>query len=365
MIQIKEVINALEDFANPGFQENYDNARLIVGDPSWEATGALLTLDSTEDVVLEAVEKGCNLIIAHHPIVFSGLKQLTGSNYIERTIILAIKHDVAIYAMHTNLDNVKGGVNFKIAELLGLKNVKILAPKRNFLRKLHTYVPMDSAEEVKSALFEAGAGNIGNYSECAFEVAGSGSFRPNENANPSVGEKGKRHIEEELKIDILYNKVAEARIVAALKSAHPYEEVAYECVSIENEHQEIGSGAIGELSNPIPTKDFLLRVKEIFKVGAVKYTKPTSTAVQTVALCGGSGSFLLPQAIRKQADVFITADFKYHEFFDADAKIMIADIGHYESEQYTKELFKEILQKKIPNFATHLSQVITNPINYI
>jgi dinuclear metal center YbgI/SA1388 family protein len=365
MVKIKEVIKALEEYANPGFQESYDNAQLIVGDASWEAKGALLTLDSTEDVVLEAVEKGCNLIVAHHPIVFSGLKQLTGSNYIERTIILAIKYDIAIYAMHTNLDNVSGGVNFKIAHKIGLENVKVLAPKRNFLRKLYTYIPLQFAEKVKSALFEAGAGNIGNYSECAFEVMGTGSFLPNEKAKPTLGQKGERHHEQELKVEVLYNKVAEGRIIEALKSAHPYEEVAYECVSIENEHQEIGSGAIGELIEPIAVEDFLLQLKKLFNAGIIKYTPPISSTIKKVALCGGSGSFLLPQAIRKQADIFITADFKYHEFFDADGRIMIADIGHYESEQYTKELFKEILQKKIPNFATHLSQVITNPINYI
>lgn len=365
MIHIKEIIAILEEFANPGFQESYDNAQLIVGDPNWKAKGALLTLDSTEDVVDEAISKGCNLIIAHHPIIFKGLKGLTGKNYIERTIIKAIKNDVAIYAMHTNLDNVIGGVNFKIAEVLGLTNVKVLSPKRNYLRKLFTYVPLDAASGVKNALFHAGAGDIGNYSECAFETNGTGSFKAGSAANPVVGEKGMRHEEAEIKLEVIYSSVDESKILEALKTAHPYEEVAYECINIENINQDLGSGAIGEYENPIETMQFLYQLKEVFKTDAIRFTKPTTSEIKRVALCGGSGSFLLSKAIRQRADVFITADFKYHEFFDADNQIMIADIGHYESEQYTKELFKEILQKKIPNFATHLSQVITNPINYI
>ena len=365
MIQIKDVIAALENFANPGFQEGYDNAQLIVGDRDKEAKAALLTLDSTEDVVEEAIAKGCNLIIAHHPIIFSGLKQLTGKNYIERTIIKAIKNDIAIYAMHTNIDNVTGGVNFKIAEVLGLQNVKILAPKKGFLRKLHTYVPNKNLEEVMNALFLSGAGNIGNYSECAFQLEGKGSFKAGSLANPSIGEIGKRHTEQEMKIEVLYNRVDESKIIAALKANHPYEEVAYECVSIENSHQGLGSGAIGDLPEEIETMQFLYQLKELFKVEAIRFTNPTTDKIKKVALCGGSGSFLLPNAIKEKADVFITGDFKYHDFFDSDGQIMIADIGHYESEQYTKELFKEILQEKIPNFVTHLSQVITNPINYI
>lgn len=365
MIQIKEIIKVLEEFANPGFQENYDNAQLIVGNANMEATAALLTLDSTEDVVDEAIAKGCNLIIAHHPIVFSGLKQLTGKNYIERTIIKAIKNDIAIYAVHTNIDNVTGGVNFKIAEVLGLQNVKVLAPKKGFLRKLQTYVPIKHSKEILDALFSAGAGNIGNYSECSFQLEGEGSFKAGNLANPTLGKLGERHFEKEAKIEVLYNRVDESKIIAGLKAAHPYEEVAYECVAIENEHQALGSGAIGELPEAIETMQFLYQLKELFKVDAIRFTNPTTDKIKKVALCGGSGSFLLPNAIKYNADVFITGDFKYHDFFDADGQIMIADIGHYESEQYTKELFKEILQKKIPNFATHLSQVITNPINYI
>lgn len=365
MMQIKEVIKVLEDFANPGFQENYDNAQLIVGDRNLVATGAILTLDSTEDVVDEAISKNCNLIIAHHPIVFSGLKQLTGKNYIERTIIKAIKNNIAIYAMHTNIDNVIGGVNFKIAEILGLQKIEILAPKKGFLRKLCTYVPTNKSDAVMNALFAAGAGNIGNYSECAFQLDVKGSFKAGDLANPTIGEVGVRHTEAETKIEVLYNRVDESKIIAALKASHPYEEVAYECVALENSHQGLGSGAIGELPEAIETMQFLYQLKELFKVDAIRFTNPTTDTIKKVALCGGSGSFLLPNAIREKADVFITGDFKYHEFFNADGQIIIADIGHYESEQFTKELFKEILQKKIPNFATHLSQVITNPINYI
>ena len=364
-MKIKEIIAHLEAFAPPIYQEGYDNSTLIVGDPEMKATEALIALDCTEEVVDEAIKLGCNLIVAHHPIVFKGLKSLNGKSYIERTVMKAIKNDIALYAIHTNLDHVSGGVNFKIAERLGLKNVKVLAPKSGLLRKLITFVPKAAIEEVKNSLFEAGAGTIGNYDSCAFSSEGEGSYRAMEGANPTLGEIGKVHHEKELRLEVIFNVADENKVISAILSSHPYEEVAYDILLLQNKHHEIGSGILGELETPIATMEFLKKIKILLNTECVRYTNVASEKVHRVAVCGGSGSFLLKKAISAAADVFVTADFKYHEFFDAENKLTIADVGHYESEQFTKDLIKEILQKKIPNFATHLSQVITNPINYL
>jgi dinuclear metal center YbgI/SA1388 family protein len=364
-MKIREIIAHLEEFASPVYQEGYDNSTLIVGDADREATSALITLDCTENVVDEAIKAGCNLIIAHHPIVFKGMKSLTGKNYIERTVLKAIKNDIALYAIHTNLDNVKGGVNFKIAERLNLKNVQILAPKHGFLKKLITYIPIESVEKVKSALFAAGAGNIGNYDSCSFVSEGTGSYRGNSNANPTLGKVGEVHLEKEYRLEVIFSLADESRLISALKASHPYEEVAYDILLLQNSHQEIGSGIVGELEMPIESMTFLKGLKKQLNTDCVRHTNVVEKTVQRIAVCGGSGSFLLKNAIAVGADVFITGDFKYHEFFDAENKLIIADVGHYESEQFTKILIKEILHKKIPNFATHLSQVITNPINYL
>lgn len=364
-MKLKVIIDHLESFASPYLQESYDNATLIVGDKNWEITSALISLDCTEEIVDEAIQLGANLIISHHPIVFKGLKSLTAKSYVERTIIKAIKNDVAIYAMHTNLDNVKGGVNYKIAEKLDLQNCKILSPKSGFLKKLVFFVPLKDSQKVQEALFKASAGSIGNYDECSFSVEGIGSFRANELANPTLGEKNKRHFEKENRVEVIFNAADESKVLNALFESHPYEEVAYDIYQLQNKNQDIGSGIIGELKTEMDALDCLKEIKKRMKTAVIRYTKPHKKRVKKVAICGGSGSFLLSKAIANEADMFITADFKYHEFFDADNKIIIADIGHYESEQFTKELFMEILQKKIPNFATHLSSISTNPINYL
>ncbi|MCO5248969.1 MAG: Nif3-like dinuclear metal center hexameric protein [Chitinophagales bacterium] len=365
MIKISNIIEVVEQIAPPSLQESYDNARLIVGDKDVECTGVLICLDAIEAVIDEAIEKRCNLVLAHHPIVFSGLKSLTGKNYIERVIIKAVKNDIAIYAAHTNLDNVMKGVNSKIAEKLGLRNVKILSPKSGVLKKLYTYVPIDATDSVKKALFEAGAGNVGEYSECSFQIAGEGTFKGSEKSHPFVGKRGERHTEKENKIEVLYPDYLERRVLSALFSAHPYEEVAYEIIGLDNVHQEIGSGMIGDLDEPISSKDFLNMVKIIMKTDVIRYTQIVKEKIQKVAICGGAGSFLLNTAIVQNADVFITGDFKYHQFFDADRRIIIADIGHYESEQYTIDLFYEILVKKFPTFALYLTTINTNPVNYL
>ncbi|WP_338236392.1 Nif3-like dinuclear metal center hexameric protein [Persicobacter diffluens] len=366
MPKISDIIRAIEQFAPPALQESYDNAGLLVGDQKQEVTGVLICLDSTEDVVAEAIEKNCNLIVAHHPIIFGGLKRLTGSNYIQRTVIKAIKNDIAIYAAHTNLDNVKAGVNKVFAEKLGLENLKILSPKSRNLLKLTTFIPEEQEEEVTEAMHQAGAGQIGEYKNCSFRILGDGYFQPSENANPTIGEAG-GEIEKvkEVRVEVIFDAHRKGVVIAALKNAHPYEEVAYYLHALENTNQETGSGMVGTLPKPMPMIDFLKKMKTDFRLGVIKHTALLDRPVKKVAVCGGSGSFLLRSAIGAGADLYITADFKYHEFFDAENRITIADIGHYESEVHTKEIFVEILSKNFLNIAVHVSQVNTNPVSYI
>ncbi len=361
---LKEIIAFLEALAPASLQENYDNAGLICGNKNMAITKAIICLDSIEEVVDEAISKNANLIISHHPIVFKGLKTFTGKNYVERVIIKALKNDIAIYAIHTNLDNVMQGVNSKICELLNIKSPKILAPKSNCLSKLIYFTPKNDTEIIKNELFKIGAGNIGNYSEASFEMLGKGSFKGNENSNPKIGQHNKREIVEEIRTELLVPKYLIAKVVHKLLEIHPYEEVAYDVYSLENKNQDIGAGMIGFLEEEMPTEKFMHKLKNIFKCKCIKHTKFTSKNIQKVALCGGSGSFLLPNAIQQKADIFITGDFKYHEFFDADERIIIADIGHYESEQFTNELLYSKLTKKFPTFAFLLTEINTNPIEY-
>ncbi len=328
-----------------------------------EIRGALICLDSTEPIIDEAIATNCNLVIAHHPIVFSGLKKLTGKNYVERTIIKAIRNDIAIYAIHTNLDNVSTGVNQAICNRLGIKNTRILSPKSGILKKLVTYCPEDHSGKVLAALFSAGAGGIGNYDECSFSTNGTGTFRGNESSNPVVGEKGVRHNEPENRIEVIFRDFDQQKILKALRDAHPYEEIAYDVYTLDNQYNLVGSGMIGELEKSLPVKEFLELLKNRMQTGCIRYTHFAKT-VSKVAVCGGSGSFLLGDALKAGADAFVTADFKYHQFFDADEKILVADIGHYESEQFTKELIYSELKGKFTTFALRLSEHNTNPINY-
>lgn len=364
-MKIADIISYLETLAPPSLQENYDNAGLLTGDPETEITGALVCLDSIEEIIDEAISLNCNLIIAHHPIIFSGLKKINGKNYIERTIIKAIKNDIAIYAIHTNLDNVRMGVNEMIARKLELLDCKILAPKKGLLKKLVTFIPTNHAEKLRQALFEAGAGHIGHYDHCSFSLEGTGSFRGDDASTPYVGEKGEEHHEPETRIEVIYPAVSERQILFALRQNHPYEEIAYDIYLLENKHPEIGAGLIGRLKHPTDEFLFLRFVKSAMQTPSIRHTAFKGKNVERVAICGGSGSFLLQDAIAAGADVFITADFKYHQFFDADNRIVVADIGHYESEQFTIELITGLLQKKFPNFALHFTKINTNPINYL
>lgn len=365
MPKIKDIISFFNDWAHPSWQESYDNARLITGNSEAEVKGVLITLDCIEAVVDEAIAHNCNLIVAHHPIVFSGLKSLTGKNYIERTIIKAIRHDIAIFAIHTNLDNIATGVNYKIAQKIGLQNCRILAPKSHTLAKLTLFVPTEYTEKMLTALSQAGAGKIGNYSECSFVVNGNGTFKPNEKAKPSIGKNNKLERVNEDRIEVIFPHHAKQQVLNAMKETHPYEEVAYYLHQLENENQEIGSGMYGELESPMDEKTFMQLLKTSMNLTCIKHTRFLGREIRHVALCGGSGSFLLPQAKQSGADIFITADFKYHQYFDADDQLIIADIGHYESEVFTKELIYDKLNKIFTNIALRLSMVETNPVNYI
>ena len=363
-MKISEVINCLETFAPLAFQESYDNSGLLIGNSFDDCTGVLTTLDITEDVITEAVQKKCNLIVAHHPIIFKGLKKLNGKNYVERCVIAAIKSEVAIYAIHTNLDNVINGVNKKIAERLQLQNLAILSPKENILKKLVTFVPNKNAEEVKNALFDAGGGMIGNYSEVSFSSAGFGSFKAGNDAKPFVGKIGERYIEDETRIEVIFPGHLEQDIIQNLKQVHPYEEVAYGIYRLDNYHKDVGSGLIGDLGESITEEEFLLKIKSEFNLKVIRHTSFLNKKITKVAVCGGAGSFLINAAKAAGANVYITSDIKYHEFFDADNGILLADIGHYESEQFTIDLLAEILQQKFPNFAVQKTEIKTNPVNY-
>ena len=365
MTRIKDIIQHLESIAPLAYQEAYDNSGLLTGNAKHEVKGVLISLDVTEKVVEEAIQTGANLIIAHHPIIFKGLKSLTGKNYVERTIIKAIKNDIAIYAIHTNLDNVHNGVNKKICDKLGLINTRILAPKSAVLSKLVTFIPVDAVDKVKAAMFEAGVGDIGNYCECSFTVTGEGEFKTNEFSNPVIGKKSTREKINEARLEVILPSHKTNAAIQALQNAHPYEEVAYYLNVLDNKNQQVGSGMIGELNEPLSGLDFMHYLKGKMELNVVKHTQILNRDIKKVAVCGGSGSFLLQTAKSKKADIFITSDYKYHEFFDADEEIIIADIGHYESEVYTKDLIYDILSEKFSKFALNLSKTVTNPISYL
>jgi dinuclear metal center YbgI/SA1388 family protein len=364
-ITIKEVADYLESIAPLSYQEDYDNSGLLTGDANEPVKGALVTLDCTEEVVEEAVQHKCNLIVAHHPIIFRGLKKLTGQTYIERTIIKAIKNDIAIYAIHTNLDNVRAGVNRKIADRIGLKNIKVLLPKKDTLMKLVTFIPKENAGGVISALHLTGAGNIGNYKNCSFQITGEGTFLPTQEAQPYIGKINQVEHVQEVRAEMIFPKHLTKNILNTLKQVHPYDEVAYYLSTLENENQEVGAGMIGDLESELEPIEFLQRLKTTMNSPYIRYTAPAIKNVKRVAVCGGAGGFLLPWAVTRGADAFVSSDFKYHEFFDADKKIMIADIGHYESEQFTKDLLIDVLREKFTTFAIIFSNTLTNPLSYI
>jgi dinuclear metal center YbgI/SA1388 family protein len=364
-MKIKEILSVLEEMAPLAYAEDFDNVGLLVGNTDVEATGVLVCHDALESVLEEAIAKKCNLIVCFHPILFSGLKKITGKNYVERSIIKAIKNDIAIYAVHTALDNHQNGVNKIFCDALGLKNTKILIPKENFIRKLVTYTISENAEKLRNSLFDAGAGNIGNYEDCSFSSKGIGTYMGNEYSNPQLGERFEFVQGDEIKIEVTFEKHLENNILKALFSNHAYEEVAYEVYELQNKHQNIGLGMLGEFETPMDEKDFLLFVKEKMVSEGIRHSSFLGRPIKKVAVLGGSGSYAIKKAISAGADAFLTADLKYHQFYEAENRLLLADIGHFESERHTKNYIVDYLRKKILNFAIILSEENTNPVKYL
>jgi dinuclear metal center YbgI/SA1388 family protein len=360
-----KVFTSYLDSAIPlAFQESYDNSGLQVGLPDQEVTSAMICLDVTEKVVSEAIESGCNLLISHHPLIFNGIKKMTGNTYTERILYSAVKNDIAIYSAHTNLDMSINGVSRKMAEKIGLEKVSVLSPSADRLLKLVTYIPESHFERVKNALFEAGAGVIGNYDNCGYAVSGTGSFRGNEATNPFAGEKGKIHFEKEIRFETVLFSHLKDKVTEALIKTHPYEEVAYDLYALENDNTGIGLGCVGILHNPLPETDFLKLIYSVFDARGIRYSDLTGKTVSKVALCGGSGASLIYDAIHSGADVYLTADIKYHDFFKTENRILLIDAGHFETEKFSREILKDLIIKKFPKFAVRFSETNTNPINY-
>ena len=364
IMTVKDILNCITEIAPLQWQESYDNAGLQVGDLNAEAHKALICLDITEEVVDEAIAKNCNVIVSHHPLIFKGLKHLTPQTYIERSVMKAIKHDIAMISMHTNLDNSCLGVSRVLAERLGLKNLRILQPLEGHLKKLVVYVPLSAADAVRNAMFEAGAGCIGNYDSCSFNAQGQGSFRAGETAHPYVGEIGKVHFEDEVRIETVVPKHALNQVIAAMLKVHPYEEVAYDVFALENEFQQAGAGMIGEFENPMEETDFLELIAETIGSPCLRHSALTGRKIQRVALCGGSGSPFMGEALRQKADAYLTADIKYHDFFIPEKAMLLIDGGHFETEQFTKELIYELIRKKFPTFAAEIAETKTNSVHY-
>lgn len=363
-MKLREITAFFERLAPLMYQESYDNSGLQVGDYGMEISGALVTLDITEEVIDEAIRKKLNLVIGHHPVIFGGLKSITGKNMTERVVRKAIRNDIAIYAAHTNLDVIRQGVSGKICDVIGLKNTKILEPVAGKLKKLVVFVPNAHAEKVRQAIFEAGAGVIGNYDSCSYNIEGQGTFRGGEDTDPFVGERGKLHFEPEVRVETIFPDHVKGKVITAMLAAHPYEEVAYDLYPLENKYTEIGLGMMGELEEPMEETAFLGLLRERFHTRVIRHSALLGKKIRKVAVCGGAGSTLLRRAISEKADIFVSGDFKYHQFFDAEGKIIIADIGHFESEQHTREIFYDLVIKNFPKFAVQLSQVNTNPIKY-
>ncbi|WP_431164463.1 Nif3-like dinuclear metal center hexameric protein [Tenacibaculum halocynthiae] len=364
-MQIRDITNYIEQLAPLSYAEDFDNVGLLIGSYSTEVKGVLVTLDTLEKTIDEAIAKKCNLIISFHPIIFSGLKKLNGNNYVERVVLKAIQNNIAIYATHTALDNVQNGVSAKMCEVLGLQNIKTLIPKKGTIKKLTTYVPINNANSLREQLFNVGAGTIGNYDNCSFSMDGKSSFKGNESSNPKIGKKGELTFEEEACISITFDSYLEGKILNTLFNNHPYEEVAYEIITLNNKNQHVGMGMIGEFSSEMNENEFLRFVKKTFKTDCVRHSELLNKSIKKVAVLGGSGSFAINNAIRAKADAYISSDFKYHEFFKAEKKILLADVGHYESEQFTKNILVDYLSKKFSTFAIILSEESTNPIYYI
>ena len=365
-MKLAEIVKYLDNKVPLHYQESYDNSGLLIGDKDMEVKSVLTCLDCTEDVIKEAIQQKSNLIISHHPILFRPIKKITSSNYVQRIIFKAIKNNIAIYALHTNLDNIEGGVSFIFSNKLGLLNSQILKQKDAVLSKLVTYCPTKYLSKIQTALFDIGAGKIGSkYDQCSFVSDGLGTFRPLSGSNPYIGSENKRTSQSEDKLELIFPTHLQKRVIKTLFEAHPYEEVAYDIIHLENQDNSVGSGIIGELNKEMDIISFFKLLKKEFPYQMLKYTKFSNIKkVKKIAFCGGSGAFLINEAMKQGADIYISSDFKYHDFFDANEKIIIVDIGHYETEQFVAEQIYQIVKKKFHKLDVVLTKVNTNPISY-
>ncbi|SHF36275.1 Nif3-like dinuclear metal center hexameric protein [Chryseobacterium vrystaatense] len=361
---ISEVISKIENRIPLQQAEDFDNVGLLCGAPERNVSGILVCHDALENVVDEAIQKNCNLIVCFHPIIFSGLKSLTGKNYVERAVLKAIENKIAIYAIHTAFDNDLFGVNYGICSHLGLKDMKILQPKKNNLQQLTVFVPKEHSSQVKEALFSAGAGNIGFYDECSFTLNGKGTFRPMEGSIPFSGQQNIRENADEDMISVIFEGYKLRGLISAMKSAHPYEEVAYQVYQLENENQHSGLGMYGDFEEGIDEQDFLRLVKEKFDLEVIKHSDFNQKKIKRVGVLGGSGASGIKSALSRKCDAYLTGDIKYHDYFLAESKMLICDIGHYESEQFVTQQLFEILSQKFSTFAISKSIEKTNPVNY-
>ncbi len=359
---IGDLSSALESVAPSLYAESYDNVGLLVGRSEWKCEKVLVALDITEAVVQEAIEKGVQAIVAHHPVIFGGIQRLTGEDTAQRAIELAIKHSIALLACHTNLDAIEGGVSYRMAQAISLVNVRTLQPRSGLLWNLIVYVPAESAETLLEALWEAGAGKMGAYDECAFRSHGLGSFRPKEGAHPHNGVIGERAFADEIRLELLVPEGARKKVHQCMMEHHPYEEIAHSWLKHDGVHHSVGFGAIGQW-DACDWPEAVRRIKTAFGVASFRHTMPIASDYRTVAVCGGAGADLLAQAKSQQAELFITSDITYHRYFGADDRLVFIDIGHWESEQHAMELLIDIVREKFPNFAVLKSETNTNPMH--
>ncbi len=367
-MKVNDIHSILAAWAPKEIAWERDNVGLQVGDPEANVRGVLVCLDCTEQVILEARKQKADLIVSHHPLLFRAPKSITTADETGRAIRALIENKTNLYSAHTNLDFTAGGTSFAIAEALRLKNVEFLRKSYEVDKKIVTFVPRLHTQKVRNAMAEAGAGIIGNYDYCSFGIAGTGSFRGNSAANPAIGTKGKLESAEEIRLEMIGKQWNTEKIVKAMIAAHPYETVAYDIYPLQNASTEFGMGIIGTLKQPMGLSSFLQLVKKQLNARVLRRTTALNNVVQRIAACGGAGGELVDTAIAQHADVFITADVRYHDFHHATGKITLIDAGHFETEHpvvnaVVRKLNTEIrkLGQRIPVRAAKTS---TNPIYY-
>jgi dinuclear metal center YbgI/SA1388 family protein len=346
---VKNLIKHIETWAPPGIAWEKDNVGLQLGSTQSQITNVLLCLEVDSKVVDDAIKKRCNLIISHHPLIFTPLKSITDRDNQSDLIKKIIKNDINVFSAHTNLDFAKDGVSFQLAKKLKLQQIRFLKNLSSNQYKIVVFVPEKFVEKVASAMHIAGGGQIGDYSNCSFRIVGQGTFKGSNSTNPFVGIKGNLEYVREIRLEMIANSFDLPKILSAMKESHPYEEVAYDLYKLNNENVNFGMGAIGVLNQSMTKEEFLFYVSKSLKIKNFRYNSGKKNKIRTVAVCGGSGSDLADEAIKQNADAFITADVKYHKFQDVQNKILLIDAGHYETEIFILDELKRRIQKFLNN----------------